>query len=105
MAETKLSKVHFKKSEDSIDFSTENYLLDTLTLISAKSMLPIKQIMAFINEGLVDSVSCSRDDTNFSFFARVRKDKVSIIIKQLGEETMEFDLSKKRVVEHFTPSI
>jgi len=105
MAETKISKVRFKKSDNSLEFSTEDYLLDTLTLISAKSLLPIRQMMTFINEGLVDSVSCSRDDTNFSFFARVRRDKVSIIIKQLGEETMEFDISKKRAIEHFTPLI
>ena len=43
---------------------------------------------------------CSNDATNFHFFARARKDKISIIVKQLGEQTMEFYLPRKKIKEY-----
>jgi hypothetical protein len=39
-----------------------------------------------------DTVSCSRDDTNFSFFARQKGNTISVIVKKIGEETIEFDI-------------
>ena len=100
MGKTEFSKVHFTKASSSLEFTTEDYLFDTLKLISARSQLPIKQLLAFINNNNVDTISCSRDDTNYSFFAKARRDKISVIVKQLGEQTMEFELSRKKAKEY-----
>jgi predicted DNA-binding ribbon-helix-helix protein len=100
MAKTEFSKVQIKKADSTLEFTTEEYLFEALKLITAKSQLPIKQLLAFINDNQVDTISCSRDDTNYSFFARSRNDKISIIIKQLGEQTMEFELSRNKIKDY-----
>lgn len=97
MAKTKFSKVHFKKPNSSMEFTTEEYLLDTLELITSKSRLPIKQLLSLVSDNKVDSISCSRDDTNYYFYARARRDNISIIVKQLGEQTMEFEVSRNQI--------
>ena len=96
-----LGMLPFMASANNPEFTTEDYLFDTLNIISAKSQMPIKNRLSYSNTGEVDSIACSRDDTNYSFFARVKKDKISIIIKQLGEETMEFELSREKAKEIF----
>lgn len=97
MANTKLSKVHFNKSTSTLDFATEEYLVDSLKLLSAKSHLPINQVLTILYNKQADTISCSRDDTNYSFFARHRRDVISIVVKKLGEETIEFELPRKEI--------
>jgi len=97
MSKTKLSKVYFKKSTSNLDFATENYLIDSLELLSAESHLPIKQMLAILCNKQADTVLCSRDDTNYSFFASQRRDIISVVVKKLGEETIEFELPSKQV--------
>lgn len=104
MTKAQLSKVYFKKSTSNLDFATEDYLIDSLKLLSAESHLPIKQMLTILCNKQADTVSCSRDDTNYSFFASQRRDTVSVVIKKLGEETIEFELpteeAKKIKMEH-----
>lgn len=95
METTKFTKVHFTKNESKLDYATEDHLLDTLKLISAKSRLPITELLAFITNGIVDTISGSREDTNFHFFAMAHKNSVSIVIKESGIKTMEFKITKK----------
>jgi hypothetical protein len=97
MSKAKLSKVYFKKSTANLDFATEDYLVDSLKVLSAESHLPIKQMLAILCENQADTVSCSRDDTNYSFFASQRRNLISIVVKRLGEETIEFTLPSKQV--------
>jgi hypothetical protein len=97
MATTKLSKVHFNKSKSTIDFATENYLLDFLKILKAESHLPINQVLIMLFNNEADTVSCSRDDTNYSFFARLKGNVISVIVKKLGEETIEFDIPRNKL--------
>lgn len=97
MTKAKLSKVYFKKSTSNLDFATEDYLVDSLKLLSAESHLPIKQMLVILCNKQADTVSCSRDDTNYSFFASQRRDTISVVVKKLGEETIEFELPSKQV--------
>lgn len=97
MAKAKLTKVYFSKSNSTLDFATEEYLLDSLKLLSAESHLPIHQLLMILYNKQVDTISCSRDDTNYSFFARHHRDKISVVIKKLGEETIEFELPRKEI--------
>ena len=97
MTQVKLSKVYFKKSTSSLDFATEDYLVDSLKLLSAESHLPIKQMLTILCNKQADTVSCSRDDTNYSFFASQRRDTISVVVKKLGKETIEFELPSKQV--------
>jgi len=101
MEKTKFSKVHINKPRSSLEFTTEDYLLNTLELVSAKSQLPIKLLLSLVYDNKVDTVSCSRDDTNYRFFAGAKRDSISIIIKCLGEQTMEFELSRNQI-KNFT---
>jgi hypothetical protein len=97
MTKAKLSKVYFKKSTSNLEFATEDYLVDFLKLLSAESHLPIKQILTFLRDKQVDTISCARDDTNYSFFASQRRDVISVIVKKIGEETIEFRLPSKHI--------
>ena len=92
MTKAKLSKVYFKKSTSNLDFATEDYLVDSLKLLSAESHLPIKQMLTILCSGQADTVSCSRDDTNYSFFASQHRNVISIKVKKLGEENIEFEV-------------
>lgn len=93
MAIMKLSKVSFSKSTSDIDFATEEYLFDFLEIFKAKSHLPIKQMLAMLKNKEADTVSCSRDDTNYSFFASKSRNGISVVIKETGKETVEFNIS------------
>ena len=97
MNKAKLSKVYFNKSTSNLDFTTENYLFDFLKLLKAESNLPIEQMLTILCNEQADTVSCSRDDTNYSFFASKKRDIISVIVRKLGEETIEFELPSKRV--------
>jgi len=92
MTSASLSKVCFNKSTSSIDFATEENLTDFLEILRVKSNLPIKKLLAMLSAKEADTVSCSRDDTNYSFFACQSQKGISIIIKKLGEETIEFSI-------------
>lgn len=92
MASTKLSKVCFNKSTSSIDFATEEHLADFLEILRVKSNLPIKKLLAMLSAKEADTVSCSRDDTHYSFFASQSRNGVSITVKKLGEEIIEFSI-------------
>ena len=97
MTTTKLSKVVFNKSTTSLDFATEEYLFDFIEMIRAKSNLPIKKLLAMIANREADTVSCSRDDTNYSFFASQHRDVISIVVKKLGEENIEFQVPSNKL--------
>jgi hypothetical protein len=97
MAMAKLSKVHFNKSMSTIEFATENYLLDFLKILKAESHLPINQMLIMLFDKEADTVSCSRDDTNYSFFASQNRDVISVIVKKIGEETIEFDIPRNKL--------
>jgi hypothetical protein len=92
MASAKLSKVCFNKSTSTMDFATEDHILDFLEILRAKSSLPIKQMLAILSSKEADTVSCSRDDTNYSFFASYSKNEIIITVRKLGEETIEFNI-------------
>lgn len=94
MANAKLSKVCFSKSTSTIDFATEDYLMDFLKLLKAKSNLPINQMLSMLFNKEADTVSCSRDDTNYSFFASQQRNVISVIMKKIGEENVEFKISR-----------
>jgi len=97
MTATKLSKVYFTKPNSSLDFATEKYLIDYLKMMKAKSRLPINKMLYILLNKESDTVSCSRDDTDYSFFASQQKDNVSVRIKKLGEEIIEFDIHRKDI--------
>jgi len=97
MASTKLSKVCINKSTSSIDFATEEHLVDFLEILRAKSNLPIKKLLNMLYAKEADTVSCSREDTNYSFFASQSRNGVSIIVKKLGEETIEFSIPNTKL--------
>ena len=80
-----------------MEFATEEYLLNSLKGISAESHLPIHQLLTIIHNKQADTVSCSRDDTNYSFFARQYRGKVSVVIKKLGKKTIDFEIPLKEV--------
>lgn len=97
MASTKLSKVCFNKTTSNIDFATTEYLADFLEILKAKSRLPIKQMLSMLSTKEADTISCSRDDTQYSFFASYGRNGISITIKKLGEESIEFNVSHEEV--------
>jgi phosphoribosyl-ATP pyrophosphohydrolase len=92
MASTKLSKVVFNRTKADVDFATEAELRDFLQVLKAKSNLPIKQMLAMLSAREADTVSCSREDTNYSFFASYTRKGIAITVKKLGEETIEFSI-------------
>jgi hypothetical protein len=97
MASAKLSKIFFNKSTSTIDFATDEYLRDFLEMLKAESRLPIKKVLAILFSKEVDTISCSRDDTDYSFFANQNRNGISIIVKKLGEETIEFTVPKTQL--------
>jgi len=97
MASAKLSKIFFNKSTSTVDFATEEYLRDFLEILKAESCLPIKQVLAILCSKEVDSISCSRDDTNFSIFASQGRNGISITVRKLGEETIEFNIPEPQL--------
>jgi hypothetical protein len=97
MSRTELSKVYLNRPNSRLDFATEDYLIDFLKLLSAQSRLPVSQLLTILYTKQADTVSCSRDDTDYSFFASQRREVISVIIKKLGEETIEFELPSKRM--------
>jgi hypothetical protein len=97
MATARLSKVYFNKSWSNIDFATEEYIFDFLKILKAESHLPINQMLTILFNKEADTISCSRDDTNYSFFASRNRDVVSVIVKKLGEETIEFNIPRNKI--------
>lgn len=91
----KLSKVYVSKSSSAIDYATEEYIADYLTALKARSNLPIDQILTMVCDNRVDSASCSRDDTNYSFFVSQSRQGIAITVKKLGEDTIEFNVPCK----------
>jgi hypothetical protein len=92
MASAKLSKICFNRTTSDVDFATETDLKDYLELLKAKSHLPIKKMLSMLSTKEVDTVSCSREDTNYSFFASYTRKGIAITIKKLGVETIEFSI-------------
>lgn len=93
----KLSKVYVSKSSSAIDYATEEYIADYLTALKARSNLPIDQILTMVCDNRVDSASCSRDDTNYSFFVSQSRQGIAITVKKLGEDTIEFNVPCKTI--------
>lgn len=96
---TSLSKICFNKTTSNIDFATGEYLVNFLEILRAKSLLPINKMLSTIFSKEADTVSCSRDDTNYSFFASKNRNGISIVIKQLGEETIDFCIPETKLKE------
>ena len=92
MASTKVSKICFNKTTSDVDFATDADLKDFLELLKAKSHLPIKQMLSMLYSKEADTVSCSREDTNYSFFASYNRKGIAITVKKLGEGTIEFSI-------------
>jgi len=90
MPPAKLSKVFVNKFTSAIDFATEEYVKDFLEMLRAESRLPIKKVLTMLCSKEVNTISCSRDDTDYTFFASQSRNGISIIVKKLGEETIEF---------------
>ena len=99
MTVNNLSKVYVTKPVSTLDFTTVEYLSEYLKIIKAKSHLPINKMFSILSNKESDMVSCSRDDTEYSFFASRRKGKISVIIKNLDGEIIEFDVQCKDVVK------
>jgi hypothetical protein len=97
MASAKLSKISFNKSTSTINFATEEYLNDFLEMLRAESHLPIKKVLAILHSKEVDTISCSKEDTSFSFFASQSRNGITIIVKKLGEETIEFNIPENQL--------
>lgn len=92
MGNVNLTKVCFNTSSSSTDYATQESLSDFLKMIKAKSALPINQLLSLLSSKDADTVSASREDTNYSFFASKHRNVISIVIKKLGEENIEFDI-------------
>lgn len=92
-----LSKVHFNKSTSSVDFATEEHIFEFLEMLRGKSHLPIKEMLTMLYSEKVDTVSCSKEETNYTFFASKNRDGISIVVKKLGEERIEFVLPKSKL--------
>jgi len=85
-----LTKVCFNKSSSSMDYATQESLSDFLKILKAKSHLPINQLLSLLSSKEADTVSASREDTNYSFFASKHRNIISVVVKKLGEENIEF---------------
>lgn len=102
METTKFTKVQFKRAQEEQEFTTEAFLLDTLILLSAKTRLPIKELLNYIINRHVDTISCSREDSIYNFFATRKNDNdIFIRIKEIGVQTIEFtvtDINLKKLI-------
>jgi BioD-like phosphotransacetylase family protein len=92
MGTANLTKVCFNKSSSTMDYATQESLADFFKVLKAKSNLPINQLLSLLSNKEADTVSASREDTNYSFFASKHRNVVSVVIKKLGEENIEFDI-------------
>lgn len=92
MASANLSKICFNRTTSDVDFATETDLKDFLEMLKAKSHLPIKQMLSMLSAKEADTVSCSREDTNYSFFASYTRKGIAITVKKIGAETIEFSI-------------
>jgi hypothetical protein len=97
MGTANLTKVCFNKSSSTMDYATQESLSDFLKMLKAKSHLPVNQLLALLSSKEADTVSASREDTNYSFFASKHRNVISIVIKKLGEENIEFDISSNEL--------
>jgi len=97
MGAANLTKVCFNKSSSTMDYATQESLSDFLKMLKAKSHLPVNQLLALLSSKEADTVSASREDTNYSFFASKHRNVISIVIKKLGEENVEFDISSNEL--------
>lgn len=97
MGTVNLTKVRFDKSTSTTDYATRESISEFLTIVKAKSHLPITQLLNLLSDKEADTVSASREDTNYSFFASKYRNVVSIIIKKIGEENIEFDIQTKEL--------
>lgn len=97
MTTANLAKVCFNKSSSTVDYATFESLSDFITVLKAKSHLPINHLLSLLSSKETDTISASRDDTNYSFFASRHRNVISIIIKKLGEENIEFSVSSNEL--------
>jgi len=97
MGTRNLTKVCFNTSASTTDYATQESLSDFLKMIKAKSHLPINQLLSLLSSKEADTVSASREDTNYSFFASKHRNVISVVVKKLGEENIEFDISSNEL--------
>ena len=79
--------------------SYSSYLAARKALLKHFCTLPYlnAQMLTILFKEEADTVSCSRDDTNYSFFASQRHNVISVVVKKLGEETIEFEIPSKEI--------
>jgi hypothetical protein len=92
MGAANLTKVCFNKSSSMMNYATQESLSDFLKILKAESHLPVNQLLTLLSSEEADTVSASREDTNYSFFASKHRNVISIVIKKLGEENVEFTI-------------
>ena len=97
MGTTNLTKIGYNKSTATTDYATHESISEFLSMLKAKSHLPITQLLNLLSNNEADTISASREDTNYSFFASKHRNVVSIIIKKIGEENIEFDIQTKEL--------
>lgn len=88
-----ISKVYIKSSKRKVEYATIDYVPESLYLMRARDNLPVFDLLDVLVNGRIDSVSFSRNSPHCYFYARIRKDFISIIIRQLDEgKDIEFQV-------------
>ena len=88
-----ISKVYIKSSKRKVEYATIDYVLESLYLMRARDNLPVFELLDVLVNGRIDSVSFSRNSPHCYFYARIRKEFISIIIRQLDEgKDIEFQV-------------
>lgn len=88
----RLSKISIRQVNDSTDYATTEALAESLNTLRATYNLPINQYMRDLFDGRVDSISLTKDDPYYYFYARKLKEAIAVTFKQTGR-VVEFSLS------------
>jgi len=93
---TNVTKITFQRPETTFEYATQQYVNDNLTLIASKTQLPITQLLRILRDNQIETIACSCGD--HSFFAAMQRNKIAVTIKELGKQTIEFEIPADKIV-------
>jgi len=86
-----LSKVSIRRVMGETEYATDDVLMESLSTMRALLDVPIGKYVRDLVNGVVDTISFTKDEPYYYFFARRFQDSLSVSIKDV-ERIIEFSV-------------
>ncbi|HZY95451.1 MAG TPA: hypothetical protein VFE98_11470 [Candidatus Bathyarchaeia archaeon] len=88
----KFAKLSVRRMENQTEYASEKYVYDSLQVFEAKYSLPVRDAIAYLRQGRVDSISLNKEKPYANFHATRLKERILISIREASKD-LELELS------------